>query len=267
MLPDTMPADNTSPPPTQQLTGKRVVVTGASSGIGRAIALAAAAAGADVVLTYRSNEAGASETAAAIRERGRRSVLVQADISNDADLPRLVTTVREAFGGTDAWINNAGADVLTGEGARLSRREKLDLLLRVDLRGTMHASWAAAELLQSQPDGGVIINMSWDRVLQGMAGENPELFAAVKGGVLSFSRALARSLAPKVRVNILGPGWIETAFGEGAQSAFKQRIAEQIPLGRWGTPEDVAGAAVYLASDAARYLTGQMIMVNGGDVL
>lgn len=267
MLRRTMPADNTPPRSSQQLAGKRVVVTGASSGIGRAIALAAAAAGADVVLTYRQNEAGASATTAAIRDLGRRSLLVQADLEQEEDLPRLVSTVRDAFGGADAWINNAGADILTGEGARLSRREKLDRLLRVDLRGTMHASWAAADLLRVQPAGGVIINMSWDRVIQGMPGENPELFAAVKGGVLAFSRSLARSLAPTVRVNILGPGWIETAFGEEADSAFKRDIARQIPLGRWGTPEDVAGAAVYLASDAARYLTGQLIMVNGGDVV
>jgi 3-oxoacyl-[acyl-carrier protein] reductase len=101
----------------------------------------------------------------------------------------------------------------------------------------------------------------------GMHGENPELFAAVKGGVLGFSRSLARSLAPAVRVNILGPGWIHTAFGATIPENFRVEIAEQIPLGRWGTPEDVAGAAVYLASDAARFLTGQMIMVNGGDVM
>jgi 3-oxoacyl-[acyl-carrier protein] reductase len=113
----------------------------------------------------------------------------------------------------------------------------------------------------------VIINMSWDRVLQGMEGENPELFSAVKGGILSFSRSLARSLAPAVRVNVLAPGWIETAFGVGVLPTFKRQIAEKIPLGRWGTPEDVAGAAVYLASDAAHYVTGQMIMVNGGDVM
>jgi 3-oxoacyl-[acyl-carrier protein] reductase len=89
----------------------------------------------------------------------------------------------------------------------------------------------------------------------------------VKGGVLGFSRSLARTLAPAVRVNVLGPGWIETAFGSEAPAAFRGEIAREIPLRRWGTPEDVAGAAVYLASDAARYVTGQMIMVNGGDVM
>lgn len=267
MLRRTMPTDNTPSTPALQLAGKRVVVTGASSGIGRAIALAAARQGADVVLTFRSNESGANQAAAAIRDLGRRAAIIRADLADESDLTRLVDTARQAFGGIDGWINNAGADVLTGDGARLSRREKLDLLLRVDLRGTMLASWAAADLMQAQPAGGVIINMSWDRVLRGLGGENPELFSAVKGGVLAFSRSLARTLAPKIRVNILGPGWIETAFGEGADTAFKRQVAEQIPMGRWGTPEDVAGAAVYLASDAARYLTGQMIMVNGGDVM
>ncbi len=255
------------PPAAASLAGKRILVTGASSGIGRAIALGAARAGADVALTFRANEAGANAVAASIRETGQRAVLVQADVSHGADLLRLVETLREAFGGVDAWINNAGADVLTGSGATLSRREKLELLLRVDLSGTMHASWAAADLMRSQPGGGVIINMSWDRVLQGMGGDNPELFSAVKGGILSFSRSLARSLAPAVRVNVLGPGWIETAFGDGAPREFKDEIARQIPLARWGTPDDVAAAAIFLASDSARYLTGQMILVNGGDVM
>ena len=250
-----------------ELTGKRVLVTGASSGIGRAIAVGAARSGADVVFTYFANEAGAGAVGSDIRDAGRRAVIVRADISDAGDLARLVDTARDALGGVDVWINNAGADVLTGHGRLLSRREKLDLLIAVDLRGTMHASWAAADLMRDQREGGLIINMSWDRVLQGLAGENPELFSAVKGGVLSFSRSLARSLAPAIRVNVLGPGWIGTAFGDGASEAFKQRIASQIPLGRWGTPEEVAGAAVFLASDAARHMTGQLIMVNGGDVM
>jgi len=262
-----MASDNSPPTSPSTLAGKRVLVTGASSGIGRAIALAAAQAGADVALTYRANEAGANAVAADIRATGRRAVITRADVSDHDELTRLIATLRDALGGVDAWVNNAGADVLTGVGITLSRRDKLDLLLRVDLAGTMHASWAAAELMREQPAGGVIINMSWDRVLQGMSGENPELFSAVKGGILSFSRSLARSVAPAIRVNVLGPGWIETAFGNGAPAAFRDEIARQIPLGRWGAPEDVAAAAVYLASDSARFVTGQMIMVNGGDVM
>jgi 3-oxoacyl-[acyl-carrier protein] reductase len=262
-----MTPPNATPSPPIPLAGKRVMVTGGSSGIGRAIAIGAARAGADVMITYRANQTGANDVATAIRETGRRAALVQADISQPADLARLVETAREAFGGIDGWVNNAGADILTGTGATLSRREKLDLLLTVDLRGTMLASWAAAALMQSDPNDGVIINMSWDGALRGMEGENPELFAAVKGGVLSFSRSLARSLAPTIRVNVLGPGWIETAFGDVAPTAFKQDIARGIPLGRWGTPDDVASAAIYLLSDAAQYVTGQLIMVNGGDVM
>jgi 3-oxoacyl-[acyl-carrier protein] reductase len=267
MLRRTMASDNTPPDSSLQLAGKRVLVTGASSGIGRAIALAAARAGADVAVTWRNNEAGANAVAADIRATGRRAVLLQANVGEPDELKRLSQLLREALGGIDAWINNAGADVLTGPGATLSRREKLDLLLQVDLRGTMLASWSAVDMMRAQPTGGVIINMSWDHVLRGLEGENPELFSAVKGGILSFSKSLARSVAPTIRVNVLGPGWIETAFGANADTAFRREIAASIPMERWGTPEDVAGAAVYLASDAARYLTGQMIMVNGGDVM
>jgi 3-oxoacyl-[acyl-carrier protein] reductase len=167
----------------------------------------------------------------------------------------------------DAWVNNAGADVLTGDRGSLSRLQKLDLLLAVDLRGTMLASWAAAELMGAQERGGVIINMSWDHVLTGMAGRNQELFSAVKGGVLSFSKSLARSVAPRVRVNVLAPGWIETAFGAGADEGWRRQVAESTPLKRWGTPHDVAGAAVFLASPAASFLTGQAILIGGGVVM
>jgi 3-oxoacyl-[acyl-carrier protein] reductase len=157
--------------------------------------------------------------------------------------------------------------VLTGPGAGLSTLEKLDLLLAVDLRGTMLASWEAAELLAAQEQGGVIINMSWDHVVSGMSGLNPQLFAAAKGGVLAFSKALARSVAPRVRVNVLAPGWIETSFGEGLDDAAHRAVAESTPLRRWGAPDDVAGAAVFLMSPAAAFVTGQTIMVGGGVVM
>jgi 3-oxoacyl-[acyl-carrier protein] reductase len=248
------------------LDHKVVLVTGASSGIGRAIALRCARAGADIGLTYRSNQTGADATAAEIRSLGRRVEVIRADISRREDIDRLVERLKDAFARIDVWINNAGADILTGEAERLSRLEKLDLVLAVDLRGTVLASWAAVDLMRTQ-GGGAIINMAWDHVMSGMKGENPGLYSAAKGGIASFSKSLARDVAPEIRVNILAPGFIETAFGEGADPKFRKQVIEKTPLGRWGTPDDVAAAAVFLASDDAAFLTGQMISVNGGVVM
>jgi 3-oxoacyl-[acyl-carrier protein] reductase len=111
---------------------------------------------------------------------------------------------------------------------------------------------------------GVILNIGWDQAEQGMAGESGEMFAAVKGAVMAFTRSLAQSLAPEVRVNCLAPGWIRTAWGEKASDYWQERAARQSLLGRWGTPEDVAKAAVLLASPAAEFINGQVIPVNGG---
>ena len=249
------------------LTGRAVLVTGGSSGIGRAIALAAARAGADVALTYRANETGARDVERGITAFGRRALVARLDLADAASIRAVAQSARDAFGRIDAWVNNAGADILTGPAEHLSILDKLDLLMRVDLRGTMVASWEAAEVLGAQDEGGVIINMSWDHVITGMAGTNPQLFAAVKGGVLAFSKALARTVAPRVRVNIIAPGWIETSFGAGIDDRVYKSVAESTPMKRWGTPEDVAGAAVYLASPAASFLTGETIHVGGGIVM
>jgi 3-oxoacyl-[acyl-carrier protein] reductase len=249
------------------LTGRVVLVTGASSGIGRAIALATARAGADVALTYRSNLDGAREVERDIISLGRRASVIRFDIADGKSMRALGPAARDALGRVDVWVNNAGADILTGSAASLPAVEKLDLLLAVDLRGTILASWQAAELLSAQEAGGVIINMSWDHVLTGMPGLNPQLFAAVKGAVLAFSKSLARSVAPRVRVNVLAPGWIDTSFGEGLDEGARRAVAESTPLKRWGTPDDVAGAAVFLASPAAEFITGQTLVVGGGIVM
>jgi 3-oxoacyl-[acyl-carrier protein] reductase len=248
------------------LSGKGVLVTGASSGIGRAIALAMARAGADVAVTYRENRKGADGVAGDIQALGRKVCVQALDLADEAAIDRVGPSVRAALGRLDVWINNAGADILTGPGAALSTVQKLDLLLTVDLRGTILASWAAARFFAGQKGGG-IINMSWDHVVSGMAGTNPQMYAAVKGGVASFSRGLARSVAPQVRVNVLAPGWIETAFGEELDPAIYRSVADSTPMRRWGTPDDVAGAAVFLASPAAAFITGQTIMVGGGVVM
>jgi 3-oxoacyl-[acyl-carrier protein] reductase len=248
-----------------RLDGKIVLVTGASSGIGRAIALGCAREGADLAITYRANADGAERAAGEIRALGRRAEVIRADISREADVAALGRAATERLGRVDGWINNAGADILTGGGARLSRLDKLDRVLAVDLRGTILASWAAAEVMGQR--GGAIVNLSWDHVTLGMAGENPILYSAAKGGIASFSKSLARQLAPAIRVNILAPGFIETAFGEQADQGWHREVAEQTPLKRWGRPDDLVGAALYLVSDESRFVTGQMIMVNGGVVM
>ena len=244
-----------------------MVITGASSGIGRGIALAAARAGADLALTYRANEAGVRQTVADVESMGRRVVVSRMDLADAASIQALARDASDAFPRIDAWVNNAGADIVTSDGDELSRLEKLDMLLRVDLRGTMIASWAAAELMAAQSQGGVVINISWDHVAMGMQGTNPQLYAAAKGGITAFSKALARSVAPHVRVNIVAPGWIETAFGSGIDREVYRAVTESTPLKRWGTPADVAGAVVYLASPAASFLTGETINVGGGVVM
>ena len=243
------------------LAGLRTVVTGASSGIGRAIATAFATAGARVGLGFWRSSEAAAELAA---ELGPGHPLLQADLGT---LDGCTALVRDAFGAlkhVDVWVNNAGADVLTGEARSWPDERKLDVLLDVDLKATIRCSRLAARGMRP---GSSILNIGWDHAaIDGMAGENPELFAAVKGGVIGFTKSFARSVAPDVRVNVLCPGWVETAYGAGTDPAFYDKVAKATPLGRWGQPEDVAGAAVWLASPAAAFVTGQAIHVNGGTV-
>jgi 3-oxoacyl-[acyl-carrier protein] reductase len=243
------------------LAGLHTVVTGASSGIGKAIAIAFADAGARVGIGFwRSSEAAR----ALAGELGAGHPLLRADLSTVDGCTSIVGEAFGALGNVDVWVNNAGADILTGDATAWAAERKLQALLELDLKATIRCSRLVAA--QMRP-GGCILNMGWDRAtVDGMAGENPELFAAVKAGVLGFSKAFARSVAPEVRVNVLCPGWIETAYGAGADRDLYAEIADSTPLGRWGTPEDVAGAAVWLASPAAAFVTGQAINVNGGAV-
>jgi 3-oxoacyl-[acyl-carrier protein] reductase len=251
----------------RRLDGARAVVTGASSGIGAAIAEAFGGEGATVMVTHRDSAEAASEVAERIARVGGRTLVAQADLGTRGACEALVAEAEERLGGLDVWVNNAGADVLTGEAADWDWERKLDVLLGVDLKGTIACSYAAGAVMREQPGGGTIVNMSWDHVTTGMAGQNPELFSAVKGGVLAFSKSLARGLAPRVRVNVLCPGWIETRFAHEADRDFYRSVAGSTPLERWGRPEDVAAAALWLASPEAAFITGQTININGGVVM
>ncbi|HEY7313392.1 MAG TPA: 2-amino-4-hydroxy-6-hydroxymethyldihydropteridine diphosphokinase [Gemmataceae bacterium] len=251
--------------PGRELAGRRAVVTGSTSGIGRAIALELAAGGADVIVHGHRSRQIAEETAAQIRLAGVRAEVRLADLSDAEACRRLVEEAWTCWQGFDIWINNAGADTLTGEAAHWSFERKLRELLAVDVTATMLLARDAGRRMR-EGAGGVILNMGWDQVETGMEGDSGELFAASKGAIVAFSRSLALSLAPKVRVNCLAPGWIRTAWGEEASQRWQERVRRETPLERWGLPQDVAAAACWLASPAADFLTGQILRVNGGAV-
>ena len=255
----------TASPLFADLSGRRAVVTGASSGIGRAIAVELARGGADVLVHCRCSIAQAEVVRDECRELGRESEVLSQDLSEEPSLAGFVEQAWQRWGGIEIWINNAGADLLTGTGARLDYSEKLQLLFEVDIRSTMQLAREVGRRMR-EAGRGVILNIGWDQAERGMAGDSGELFAAAKSAVMGFTRSLAMSLAPQVRVNCIAPGWIRTAWGDQASETWQQRVLDQTPLARWGRPEDVAWLARFLASDQAAYLTGQVINANGGAV-
>jgi 3-oxoacyl-[acyl-carrier protein] reductase len=251
-----------SPNPHNSLAGRTAVVTGSSSGIGRAIALALAAAGANVFVHARSNKQGLTKTQAEIEAMGRGTDSMLADLSDPQACEALVEAAWRSAP-VDVWVNNAGVDVLTGELASKSFDQKLTALWQVDVRATVQLSRAVGKRMQQRGEG-AIVNIGWDRAERGMGGDSGEMFAATKGAVMAFTRSLAMSLAPKVRVNCISPGWIQAAWGESTSDYWHERVARETLLGRWGQPEDVARVVAFLVSPAAAYINGQVIHVNGG---
>ncbi len=256
---------------------KRVaVVTGSTSGIGRAIALRLASDGFRIVLHGR-NESGHSKAVAEEIARldagsGIEPAFVGCEFDSATDLDRFAQSAWDAFGAVDVWVNNAGGDVLTGERASHSLEQKLDYLWHADVRSTLLLSRIAGQRMKHarETDAGnesfrpAIINMGWDQAWQGMAGESGELFATTKGAIMAMTRSLAQSLAPNVRVNCIAPGWIKTSWGENASAGWAARAQGESLMGRWGTPEDVAAVAGFLAGRDAGFFSGQIVPVNGG---
>lgn len=249
-----------------RLDGQIAVVTGASSGIGRAIALACAAEGADVVVNYRHSADQARDVVAQITGTGRRAIALAADVSRRGDVERLVTETLRAFGAVQVWVNNAGCDILTGEATAWPEDEKWDRVMAVDLKGTWLCSRAAAGVMAAQGQG-AIVNMSWDHVLSGMGNPTATIYAAAKGGIQALSRCLAQEFAPRVRVNVVAPGWIKTKWAETADDGVSRTVVHSTPLARWGRPDDVAAAVLFLASAESSFITGETILVGGGAVM
>ncbi|MSR60252.1 MAG: SDR family oxidoreductase [Planctomycetaceae bacterium] len=247
------------------LSGCQALVTGASSGIGRAIALELARAGADVIVHCRASIADAQTVADECRQLGRTSLVLTADFSDAAQLGPFVERAFEQFPSLSVWVNNAGVDLLAGAAAKLEYATKLQLLLDIDVTSSLLLSREAGQRMRAAA-GGSILNIGWDQADRGMEGDSGELFAAAKNAIMGFTRSLALSLAPEVRVNCIAPGWIRTAWGEKAGDPWQERVLKETPLRRWGTPDDIARLARFLVSPDAAYITGQVINANGGAV-
>ncbi len=245
------------------LKNKIAVVTGGSRGIGRAISTTLAAAGATVVVNYQRNAAAAEETVAAITAADGAAIGIQADVSVAEDVERLFKTVIERYGTIDILVNNAG---ITRDTLLLRMKEDdFDAVIDTNLRGVYLCTKAALRPM-TKARSGRIINITSVVGLIGNAGQSN--YAAAKAGIIGFTRAVAREMASRsITVNAVAPGYIETELTAGLGDQVRAAILEAIPLGRLGTPQDVASLVCFLASDAAAYITGQTLTVDGGMVM
>jgi 3-oxoacyl-[acyl-carrier protein] reductase len=242
------------------LQGKAALVTGASRGIGKAIALELAKRGAKVAVNYAKNADAANEVVAAIKASGGEAVALQTDVADTRAAAALVKSAHEAFGRLDILVNNAGTtrDMVI----MMMPEEDWDAVMNTNLKSAFNCSKAAVKIMMRQR-GGRIINISSVSGVMGNAGQTN--YSASKAGLIGFTKALAREVAPRnITVNAIAPGFIPTELTAAMPEALKTATLNAIPLGRWGTAQEVADAVAFLASDEAAYITGQTLNVDGG---
>ena len=245
------------------LEGKTALVTGASRGIGKAIALRLAKEGANIAINFAGNVAAAEEVKAAIEADGGKAILVQADVSDSAAVDAMVKTVVDTFGGIDILVNNAG---ITRDGLLMRMKdEDWDAVLNTNLKSIFLCTKAVSKLMMKKRSGR-IVNMSSVVGVNGNAGQAN--YSAAKAGAIGFTKSMAKELAGRgITVNAIAPGFIQTDMTAVLPEAVKESMAKSIPLGRLGAPEDIAGTVLFLVSDCASYITGQVINVDGGMVM
>ena len=236
------------------------LVTGASRGIGRVIAENLAAAGYDVAICYSGNEEAALETIELCKKYGVQSIAIKADVSNADDVAAMFAQVKTSLGTVDVLVNNAG---ITKDGLLIRMSEEdFDKVIDINLKGTYLCTKAAVKDMMRAKKGR-IINITSIVGVQGHAGQAN--YAASKAGIIGFTKSVAREYGSKgITVNAVAPGFIQTAMTDGLPEAVKENYLKQIPLGRFGTPEDIANTVAFLASEKASYITGQVIEVTGG---
>ncbi|HEY3227963.1 MAG TPA: 3-oxoacyl-[acyl-carrier-protein] reductase [Roseiflexaceae bacterium] len=245
------------------LKDKIALVTGGSRGIGRAIATTLADAGATVVVNYKGNQTAADEVVRAIAAADGQATATQADVSKPEDVERLFKDVLERYGKLDILVNNAG---ITRDTLLLRMKEDdFDAVLQTNLRGVYLCTKAALRPM-TKARGGRIINITSVVGLMGNAGQSN--YAAAKAGIIGFTKSAAREMASRnITINAVAPGYIETELTGVLSETMRAAILENIPLGRLGAPQDVANLVCFLASDAAAYITGQTLTVDGGMVM
>lgn len=242
------------------LKGKCALVTGASRGIGKAIALKLASLGANLVLNYRSSEAEALEVEKAVKDMGVDAISVKGDISKLADVENLVAVAKEKFGAVDIMVNNAG---ITKDTLILRMKEEdFDKVIDVNLKGVFNCLKTITPVMVRQKHG-KIINLSSVVGISGNAGQVN--YAASKAGVIGMTKSLAKEVGSRgINVNAVAPGFIETDMTDVLGEKYKEEIKKNIPLKKLGKPEDVADVVAFLASESSDYVTGQVIHVDGG---
>ena len=245
------------------LDGKIALVTGGSRGIGRAIALRLAGEGAKVAVNYAGNQPAAEEVKAIIEQHGGTAMIVQTDVSDSMAATEMVARVHEELGGLDILVNNAG---ITRDTLLLRMKdEDFDAVINTNLKGIYACTKAAAKFMTKQRSGR-IVNLS--SVVGEIGNVGQTNYAAAKAGVIGFSKAAAKEFASRnVTVNVVAPGFIDTDMTAVLKDSIREKLIEEVPLGALGKPEHVADAVLFLVSDAASYITGQVLNVDGGMVM
>ena len=242
------------------LKNKIALITGAGRGIGRAIAIALAKEGAEVVINYNGSEERAKEVKQTIEENGGKASIYKCNVSDFTACEAMIKDIVKEYGHLDILVNNAG---ITKDGLIMKMKEEdFDSVLNVNLKGTFNTIRHSARQMLKQRSGKIINISSVSGILGNVGQAN---YAASKAGVIGLTKTMARELGSRgITVNAIAPGFVDTEMTEVLSEEIRENACKQIILGRFGKPEDIANAAVFLASDKADYITGQVISVDGG---